>query len=671
MVANGVLVPSTSPWGAPILMVRKPKVQNGWRVCIDYRRSNALAVKQHYPLPKVQDTLDKIGKAKYFSSVDALCAFWQVPCSARTQPTTAVNFPWGKWEFTTMPMGIQAGSATYQRIMDSLCGDLHFAVAFIDDILIFSETWEQHLLDVAVVLDRIGGAGFTLAPRKCVIGAASCVFLGHLIDAQGIRPDPAKVAVLREASFPQNTADLHHWVGLAGHYSQFVPYYALLAEVLQGQIHSPQPQPSLAALSAFEVIKKVLTDEDGPVLCRPDFTLPFHLVCDAATSRGLGGLLCQQDTRGRERPIAYWSVRFDKSEGHWSPVEHECFAVRKAIEHFYQYLANAPFTVHTDSEPLEWMMELRRPKGRLANWIMDVQSLDFKVVHRPAKLNRASDALSRLALTYVPGLFVSPASRPRPVPVFKPPRQSAGDEPPAVLAVERPPPVGEALVLAREMDRRVNGATVEDVDSDADTVKLECQYKSKRAIAKWSRRRVGCLVTDGRRILVHRGYAHELCLPTSNKVVRNEPLAKVVGRALSIAMHEGSAEVSDTLADFAKLFPHTFNGESTKYVLLVCPVSQYTRTAGGVGSGEWLDIDSADATTLGNDDDCRALRRLQLFRGCDQPSGAPCGTPRHNSSRQSIEAAFLGRPRARCAGAKGSAKDRFLPDVRFGQRRDW
>ena len=168
MVENGVLVPSISPWGAPIVMVKKPGGR-GWRMCLDYRAGNELAVKQHYPLPKVQDTFDKIGKAKFFASLDCLKAFWQIPNSKGTQPKTAINFPWGKWEMTSMPMGMQAASATFQRTMDVLLRDIEFAVGFIDDILVYSNTWEEHLLHVALVLDRVGGAGFTFNPAKCDI----------------------------------------------------------------------------------------------------------------------------------------------------------------------------------------------------------------------------------------------------------------------------------------------------------------------------------------------------------------------------------------------------------------------------------------------------------------------------------------------------------------------
>ena len=236
MVEQGVLVPSTSPWGGGIVMVRKPK--GGWRLCLDYRAGNAVSVKQHYPLPRVQECIDRIGRAKYFASFDVLKAFWQIPSSVTTQPKTEVNFPWGKYDFVTMPMGMQAASATYQRIMDVLLRDLDFCVGYIDDALIYSETWQDHLAHVALVLDRIGGAGLTLNPAKCEIGKSSAPLLGHLICADGNRPDPGKLKVIRDATFPKTKKEMHHWVSLAGFYAPFLPSFALVTELLYAYIHA-------------------------------------------------------------------------------------------------------------------------------------------------------------------------------------------------------------------------------------------------------------------------------------------------------------------------------------------------------------------------------------------------------------------------------------------------
>ena len=607
MASNGVIVPSSSPWGAPLMMVKKPG--GGWRAAVDYRRANALAVKQHYPLPLIGTTLDRIGRSKFFSSIDALTAFWQVPCSKRMQPTTAVNFPWGKWEFTTMPMGIQAGSATYQRIMDLLTNDLDFCVTFIDDVLVHSETWEQHLLDVAVVLDRIGGAGFTLKPSKCTIGEPSCVFLGHLIDAQGIRPDPSKVAEIRDAAFPSKVEDLHHWVGLCGYYSQFVPQFALIAESLNRRIHQGKSRvPAFAALAAFEHVKYILTDEGGPILVRPDFTKNFMLACDAATSRGLGAVLAQLDDEGRERPVAYWSVRFNKSEGNWSPVEHECFAFRKSVEHFNNYLSGACFDIYTDSEPLKWLQSLKRPKGKLANWIMELQSTDMIIHHRPGRLNRASDALSRLAL----GEAISPFDEPRAFP---------GDSEDLWQG-----PAPQVAVVQLQV----------------------AKGSSKKCM--WGRKRLACLVSDGSKVLTVRNFCHDLCLPSTQKINRQEPLHLAAARALSIALCEGRAQPLTALSALTSVHKHILCGTETRYLIIICSEQQLRDVTGLHPAGEWLALHSLSASALATTDDRQAIRRLQEFS-----KSFHSGAMAKHRVHESLWAAF-------CGGADGAL---CLPDGRL------
>jgi len=282
MVDQGILVPSSSPWGAPIVMVKKPGGK-GWRMCLDFRAGNAVAVKQHYPLPRVQDTLDKIGDCTCFASLDCLKAFWQIPASKTTQPKTAINFPWGKWEMRVMPMGMQAASATFQRTMDVLLRDIAFAVGYIDDILVFSQSWEDHLLHFAIVLDRIGGAGLVFNPKKCSIGKPSTKFLGHLVSADGRRPDPSKLEGVVNAAFPATKKEMHHWVSLAGYYAPHVEDFALITGRLQDYIHSRPVKAANgkmihlpaddATREAFTNLQKILTKD--LVLAHPDFDKPF------------------------------------------------------------------------------------------------------------------------------------------------------------------------------------------------------------------------------------------------------------------------------------------------------------------------------------------------------------------------------------------------------------
>lgn len=561
MVDQGVLVPSTSPWGAPIVMVRKPK--GGWRMCLDYRACNALATKQHYPLKKVQEAIDTIGKAKYFSSVDALSAFWQIPCSAETQPKTAINFPWGKFEMTVMPMGAQAASATYQRIVDVLLRDLTFAVGYIDDCLVFSETWEDHLAHVAVVLDRIGGAGFTLNPKKCEIGRRSTKFLGHVVSAEGTRPDPDKLGPVKNASFPTVRKDLHHWVSLVGFYSQYIPNFALLTAPIHEYIHAKLerapngkmvvPPPSQAVKSAFERIKEYLCSD--LIVVRPDFSKPFILVVDASLLNGAGTVLMQLDDEGRERVVAWWSVKWIESALNWAPVEHECYAFRRGTERFKDYLHWQCFKAYTDSEPITWIQTLRRPKGRLAEWILEMQALDYIIIHRPGALNIVADALSRLGLT------------------------------------------SEKLTVA-----------------STELVKVAREITPRR----WQARPVDCVVTDGVSVLVQPALMGGCVFPRACKVTKAEEVQSVAIRALA-GVEPGALTVKEAALQALLKPAKVVKTESVVYAVFVCSRDAVLQALGCDASGNscnvvWRGLEQAER---GLSEDARAF-----VQAVDMVSGA-------------------------------------------------
>ena len=608
MVEQGVLVPSTSPWGAPIVMVRKPK--GGWRLCLDYRAGNAVSVKQHYPLPRVQECIDHIGQAKYFASFDVLKAFWQIPNSAATQPKTAVNFPWGKYDFVTMPMGMQAASATYQRIMDVLLRDLDFCVGYIDDALIYSNTWQDHLTHVALVLDRIGGAGLTLNPAKCEIGKSSAPFLGHLICADGNRPDPNKLKVIRDATFPKTKKEMHHWVSLAGFYAPFLPNFALITEPLHAYIHARprmvdgkavRDPPGPAARAAFDKIKEFLCGDI--VLARPDFSKPFVLKVDASVINGMGCILAQR-VDGVERPVGYWSTRWIESTSNWAPVEHECFAFRKACERYYDYLSSNHFDVYTDSEPLQWLNTLRRPRGRMATWILELQAFDYTVYHRSGQLNVDCDALSRLALA-----------------------SSSADEPDRLTVAS--PFEASALVVSR----------------------------GRQGV--WRRLLVAAVVTDGSSVLVlptFDGGGRFHCFPAVLK-----PRARACNRALGLkALLSASGRSADSQSfDCAGLGDsRLFKGERTGYVQFKCSASTVQELIlapwSAMRQALWLPVGDVLPASL---DDLRMLGRLQAM--C-VPSRAGNGLRgvRH-AAALAVGALQVARPLVR----KGCLEDgRSIPD---------
>ena len=554
MVDQGMLVPSKSPWGAPIVMVRKPNGR-GWRMCLDYRAGNAVAVKQHYPLPLVQDTLDKIGNAKFFTSLDCLKAFWQIRNSPETQPKTAINFPWGKFECTRMPMGMQAASATFQRIMDVMIRDIDFCVGFVDDILIFSHTWEDHLAHVACVLDRVGGAGLVFDPSKCEIGKSSTKFLGVIVAADGNRPDPDKISTVKDAEFPPDRKTMHSWVALLNYYARHIPEFAIITTPLQAYIHEKPHKDkngkfvwhpaSQEVRDAFDKLKAALVGD--LVLARPDYTKQFILTVDAAKKiGGAGAILSQINDEGRDCPIAYWSVRWIDSAANWSPVEHECYAFRRATEQFSDYLSGAKFQVYTDSEPLVWVQSLRRPKGHMAEWILELQSLDFDVAHIPGSANIGSDTLSRLALDQR-----EMQSNRRNIALNQ--KFFEGDED------------SDTLVSASSVSPEAQPKTARPVSG---VPKLAPRAKGRDH--HWKRRRVCAVLTDGAFTLALTTFNGESSVfPHTRKLYKREVLRDAALRALAEGLHLESTALSPDVR-VALGLPVVVRASNTVYSVFCC-----------------------------------------------------------------------------------------------------
>ena len=313
----------------------------------------------------------------------------------------SVNFPGhGRFRMLAMAMGMQAASATFQSIMDRVLRGLEsFTASYIDDLTIFSNTWEEHLSHVALVLDRLASAGFTLRPKKCHIGVREVEFLGYIADGEGHRPSSANTAAIAGMSFPEHPDAMRSWIGLVNFYSNSIPRCAILMEKLQDRVNQRRTgPPSGEELAAFITLRDTLADPKGPVLGRPDFEDDFYISVDAASTVGVGAVLWQRRD-GREVPIQWYSRRFTHSELNWIPVEQECFGLVAAVQRWRHFLAHRPFFVLTDAEPLIYLRDkLNPPPGsRIHAWLLELQGFAFTLIHRPGRLHINADCISRLA----------------------------------------------------------------------------------------------------------------------------------------------------------------------------------------------------------------------------------------------------------------------------------
>ena len=389
-----IIRPSKSPWAAPIVLVKKK--DGTQRMCVDYRKLNKVTVNNPYPLPNIEELIANLGSSRFITTLDLTKGYYQVPVTPKHQEKTAFVTPYGKYEFVTMPFGLISAPSTFQRLMDEVLDGLHeFTVAYLDDILIHSQTWDQHMKHLDTVFTKLRKAGLNVMERKCTFACGSCVYLGHVVGNGSVKPMDCKVSAVKNFREPQTKKDVRSFLGICGYYRKFVPNFSTVAAPLSELTRKNMPKKVIWTTKcdqAFLELKEALTR--APILMTPDWTLPFILQTDAS-STGLGYVLSQVNFKGEEHPIAFASKKLLPSERNYSAIEREALAIVKGIKHFRTYLEGTTFTIQTDHNPLTHLGNLKDSHGRLARWALSLQPYDFTIVHRSGKLNSNVDGLSR------------------------------------------------------------------------------------------------------------------------------------------------------------------------------------------------------------------------------------------------------------------------------------
>jgi hypothetical protein len=396
MLRAGVIVPSNSPWSASVVMVTK---QDGsQRICMDYRRLNSVTIRDTYPIPRIQDLLDSLaGKAHVFSTLDLLSGFYQVEVHPDDRAKTAFSTEFGHWEFVRMPFGLCNAPATFQRLMDVVLNEVRgFARCYIDDLIIFSHSVDQHMEHLSKVFDLLLKAGLIVKPSKCKFLRTTVRFLGHQVSAGVVAPDPDKTEAIKSWPTPSNRHDLQVALGLFNYYRRFVPNFSTIADPLNRLLRKGVVWLwNDSCEQAFICLKRFLTS--SPILALPNFNMQFIVHCDASAT-GLGAVLCQM-IHGIEKVVAYGSKSLNQAQKRYSATDRECLAVHWAINHWRAYLLGKQFIVVTDHLALKWLFSSSRrdPHHRHDRLILDLQQYDFVVTHRAGTLHGNADALSRAA----------------------------------------------------------------------------------------------------------------------------------------------------------------------------------------------------------------------------------------------------------------------------------
>ena len=398
MLSAGVIRPSRSPWSSAVILVSKK--DSSVRFCVDYKKLNKVTKIETYPMPRIDESLRAFQGATCFSVMDMQSGYWQVPLDEESIPKTAFITHRGLFEFMVMPFGPTNAPGYFNRMMDEVMGGLKWAsvLVYIDDIIVYSPTVGQHLEDLRVVLERLRAAGLTLKPKKCHMFAGSVKFLGQVISAKGIAPDPDKVKAIASMPAPIDKSGVKAFIGLAGYYRRFVKNFADVVAPLQGMLKNEMPfEWGEAQESAMQAVKAALCAQPL-TLAHPDFDKPFVLMTDAS-GVGIGAVLSQtEEDKKKEGVVEYASRTLTRSEVAWSATEQEALAVKWACEVMRPYVYGVQFTVITDHRALQWVFQNQSNNMRLARWALLLSEYNFKVVHRPGRLNANADGPSRLPL---------------------------------------------------------------------------------------------------------------------------------------------------------------------------------------------------------------------------------------------------------------------------------
>ena len=411
MLNAGIIEPSNGPYAAPITL--QPKKDGSLRFCVDFRELNAVTIRDVYPIPRIDDTLDQLQHAKYFSSMDLRSGFWQIELDLASRDKTAFISHAGLFQFRVMPFGLTNAPATFQRLMDLVLGRVKWlcALIYLDDIIVYSSSFDDYLHHLDLVLQQIQWSGLTLKIDKCHFCKTHLKYLGHVVSKEGIRPDPDKLNTVREYPVPNKLKAVRTFLDLSSYYRRFIKDYATIAEpliALTPHSDSKTFHWTEACQNSFETLRQHLVE--APIIAYPRFDQPFILQLDASEI-GLSAILAQKliddDGISREHVIGYASRTLSASERKYSPTERECLAIVYGCNYYRPYLEGTRFTAITDHKALKWLHSTKDLNSRLARWAIQIAVYDIDIQHRPGSEKGPPDALSRYPVDVIDGTNVN------------------------------------------------------------------------------------------------------------------------------------------------------------------------------------------------------------------------------------------------------------------------
>jgi len=400
LLNQNIIRHSHSPWSAPVFLVAKKldaSKTKKWRMVVDFRKLNEKTVKDRYPMPNINDVLDRIGRAKYFTAIDLASGYHQIEMEPRDISKTAFTAQGGHYEFVRMPFGLTNAPATFQRVMDNVLADLNgdCCLVYLDDIIVFSPSLQEHICDLESVFSRLKQANLKIQPDKSEFLRKEIEYLGHIVTEDGIKPNTKKIEAIKVFPIPTTRKEIKSFLGLLGYYRKFIKDFTKITKPMTKQLKGKAPVlPTEEFKEAFNTCKTLLCND--PILKYPDFTKPFVLTTDASNV-AIGAVL-SQGTLGSDRPVCFASRTLNDREVMYSTVEKEMLAIIWATKYFRPYLFGQKFQIVTDHKPLTWLMNFKEPNSKLVRWKLQLLEYDYEVVYKKGSQNVVADALSRVEI---------------------------------------------------------------------------------------------------------------------------------------------------------------------------------------------------------------------------------------------------------------------------------
>lgn len=392
-----IIRPSVSPYSSPVWIVPKKMDASGerkFRMVIDFRKLNEKTVENKFPLPRIDEILDNLGKATYFTCLDLSQGFHQIKMHPDSIEKTAFTVPQGHYEYLRMPFGLKNAPSSFQTLMTEVLAP-HInkrCFVYLDDIIIFSKSLHDHLIDLKLIFDSLATANLKIQIDKSEFLTKKVEFLGHVVTPDGITPNPSKIEAITKYPIPKTVKEIKSFLGLVGYYRRFIPDFAKVTFPLNKCTRKREKIDTTNCdyKDAFEKCKQLIIN--SPILTYPDFSLPFTLTTDASDI-ALGSVLSQQD-----KPIAFYSRTLNSAERNYSTIEKELLSILESVKHFRPYLYGRHFTILTDHNPLVWLANMKTPNSRLIRWKIKLDEYQFDIKHLKGSSNYVADALSRIEL---------------------------------------------------------------------------------------------------------------------------------------------------------------------------------------------------------------------------------------------------------------------------------